>query len=243
MSTRISTVLFDLDGTLVDSAVGIHHAASIAAEALGAPNPDLDFVRDAIGRGVDRLIHRIGSGTQDGEIDEVRHATCLTAFQAAYAESCLEGTCFREGVPRVMSKLRAEGRRLIIATNKPRHPASLVLERLGLDSMVDGLICPEDAGVVKPNPMFIDRCLGSIPRSESVLVGDSSIDGATARATGIPFIAIRGGYDEGRDIGDLKPSPDRVVDSPVGVPAAIQEIERDGDVGERTTAPDDSESG
>ena len=226
MSTRISTVLFDLDGTLVDSAVGIHQAALIAAEALGAPNPDLDFVRDAIGRGVDRLIHRIGSGRQDGEIDEVRHATGLAAFQTAYAESCLDGTSFREGVPQVMSILKAEGRRLIIATNKPRLPASLVMHRLGLDLMVDGLVCPEDAGVVKPSPIFIDHCLGSIPRSASVLVGDSSIDAATARATGLLFIAIRGGYDEGRDIGDLTPSPDRVVDSPVDVPAAIQALER-----------------
>lgn len=243
MSLRFSTILFDLDGTLVDSVIGIHQAASVAAESVGGPDPDLDFVRDAIGRGVHRLIHRVGSGRQDGEIDEIRHATALAAFQVAYADSCLGGTVLREGVASVLTLLRSEGRHLIVATNKPRDPASLVLHRLGLDSMVDGLVCPEDAGVVKPDPIFVDRCLGRTSRGEALLVGDSSIDGATALATNLPFIAIRGGYDEGRDIGDLDPSPDRVVDSPVGVPAAIRSLERDLDTGKTTSAPDGSRGG
>jgi phosphoglycolate phosphatase len=225
MTPSFRLVLFDLDGTLVDSAPGIHEASVIAAAAVGTPPPDLEFVRHAIGRGIDRLLHRVCSTRLDGEVDSERHRRARSAFDEAYAHSCLTGTRLRDGVEDTLSTLRAEGRRLVIATNKPRSPAVRVLERLGLDARTDGLVCPEDAGVVKPDPAFVRHAAGGLGLEHVLLVGDSSIDAATAMAAGIPFVAIRGGYDEGRDIADHQPPPDRLTTSPRDVPAAIRSLE------------------
>ncbi len=225
MSLRFQVVLFDLDGTLVDSAPGIHEAAVIAADVVGAPQPEEAFVRNAIGRGIDRLLHRICTGDMDGEIDPDTHGVARRAFDEAYARSCRTGTVLRDGVTEALADLRNEGRRLVVATNKPRVPAVLVLERLGIDGLTDGLVCPEDAGVVKPDPAFVRCAAGETEWDRVILVGDSSIDAATARHAGIPFVAIRGGYDEGRDIADHVPPPDRLTTSPRGVPAAIRSLE------------------
>ncbi len=225
MPRRFHLVLFDLDGTLVDSAPGIHEAGVVAAEAVGAPVPDQVFVRNAIGRGIDRLLHRICSACMDGEVDPTRHRAARIAFDEAYARTCLTGTVLRDGVEEALDTLRTQGRRLVVATNKPRSPARQVLERLGLDARTDGLVCPEDAGVVKPDPAFVRYAADGAELDRLVLVGDSSIDAATAMAAGIPFIAIRGGYDEGRDIADHVPPPDRLTTSPREVPAAIESLE------------------
>ncbi len=225
MSIRFQVVLLDLDGTLVDSASGLHEAASFAAETVGVPAPSAAFVRNAIGRGTDRLLHRVCSGNMDGEVSSSEHRVARAAFDRRYATTCLSGTVLREGVENALAALRSEGRRLVVATNKPRRPAALVMEHLGIDSMVDGLTCPEDAGVVKPDPAFIRCAAGETPLDRVLLVGDSSIDAASAEASAIPFVAIRGGYDEGRDIGDRQPSPDAIVDSPRGVPNAVRSLE------------------
>lgn len=220
-----TTLLFDLDGTLVDSVDGIHVAGSAAAESIGGPEPTVEFVRNAIGRGVDLLVHRVGSGRQEGRVDPDRHAVARACFDEVYAESCLGGTSLRTGVVPVLEGLRREGRRLVVATNKPRRPAAILLDHLGIDRLVDGLVCPEDAGVRKPDPGFVRTAVGPGDPSKSLLVGDSSIDAETARRAGIPFIAIRGGYDEGRSIDDLAPAPDLIVDEPLGLPAAIATLD------------------
>lgn len=225
MSRRFQLVLFDLDGTLVDSASGLHAAAVVAARAVGVEPPTPEFVRDAIGRGIDRLLHRVCSGRMDGETTSDTHRVARAAFDARYAETCLTGTVLRDGVEATLVTLRGEDRRLLVATNKPRSPARQVLTHLGLDALVDGLVCPEDAGVVKPDPGFVRCAADGLPLAHVVLVGDSSIDAATAFAAGIPFVAIRGGYDEGRDIAAHRPAPDRLVESPRDVPEAIYSME------------------
>ena len=220
-----STLLFDLDGTLVDSVDGLHVAGIAAAEEVGGPVPSHEFVRNAIGRGVDMLIHRVASGRQDGSVDTEVHALARARFDEVYAEACLGGTSLRIGVRETLHDFRDQGRRLLVATNKPRRPARILVEHLDLLSLVDGLVCPEDAGVRKPDPIFISHALGDAPGTTGLLVGDSSIDAETALRAGIPFVAVRGGYDEGRSIDDRNPPPDRIVDEPRDLPEAIRSLE------------------
>ena len=216
-------VLLDLDGTLVDSVDGIHAACVVAAKAVDRRVPSRELVLRSIGRGADRLLHRILPVDHETELNPVMHQRARAIFDREYRDSCLDGTVLRAGVAESLDELRRIGHRLWIATNKPRAPATRVIERLGLDGMVDGLCCPEDAGVLKPDPRFIEVVLdldgGEVNRA--VLVGDSSVDAQTAENAGIPFIAIRGGYDEGRDIGNRVPPPDVVIASPRDLPRAI----------------------
>lgn len=218
-----TSVLLDLDGTLVDSGDGIHAACVVTAIEIDREVPSKELVLRSIGRGADRLLHRILRLEHESELDPSMHGRARAIFDRAYRDACLEGTVLREGVADSLGELRGLGHRLWIATNKPRAPAMLVVERLGLDDMVDGLCCPEDAGVLKPDPRFIEAALDldEAASNEVILVGDSSIDAQTAENAGIPFIAIRGGYDEGRDIGRRIPRPDVVIDSPRDLPEAI----------------------
>ena len=220
-----STLLLDLDGTLVDSVDGLLVAGRSAAEVAGAPTPDLDFVRNAIGRGVDMLVHRIASGSRDGRVAAGIHARARARFDEVYAQSCLSGTSLRTGAVEALRAFRHQGRRLVVATNKPRRPAQLLVRHLDLESLVDGLVCPEDAGVRKPDPAFVRHALGPDSGVRGLMVGDSSIDAETAHRAEIPFVAIRGGYDEGRSIDDLQPPPDRIVDEPRDLPDAIHDLE------------------
>lgn len=221
-----SHVLIDLDGTLVDSVDGIHAACVAAALEVDRSVPSRDFVLRSIGRGADRLLHRILRLDQESALHPELHAQARARFDLEYQEVCLEGTTLREGVVDSLETLRRAGHRLWIATNKPRVPARRVIERLRLDALVDGLFCPEDAGVLKPDPRFIQAVLdrdGGDP-NRAMLVGDSSVDARTAENAGIPFIAIRGGYDEGRDIAVHTPPPDAVIDSPRDLPKAIRNV-------------------
>ncbi len=220
-----SMLLFDLDGTLVDSVEGLQIASAAAAECVGAGTPSLEFVRNAIGRGVDRLIHRVCSTRQDGEIPNDLHRIARARFDAVYLEACLSGTSLRNGVEDPLRDSRLEGRRVVVATNKPRGPAEVIIDHLGLDGLIDALVCPEDAGVRKPDPAFIGHALGTARKSEAILVGDSSIDAESARLADIPFLAIRGGYDEGRRIDDRIPCPDLIVDEPRDLPEAVRALE------------------
>jgi phosphoglycolate phosphatase len=219
-------ILLDLDGTLVDSVDGIHAACVVAAKEVDRAVPSRELVLRSIGRGADRLLHRILRGDHETELTPVMHQRARAIFDREYREACLDGTVLRAGVAESLDQLRRIGHRLWIATNKPRVPATRVIDRLGLDEMVDGLCCPEDAGVLKPDPRFIEVVLGldGGASNRAMLVGDSSVDAQTAENAGIPFIAIRGGYDEGRDIGHRVPPPDVVIESPADLPRAIAEL-------------------
>lgn len=225
MPLRFNDILVDLDGTLVDSIDGLHTACLAAADTIGRPRPDLEFVRRSIGRGSDRLLHLVLRVDAELMLDPDLHQQARLAFDRHYASACCGGSHLREGVADSLVSLRAEGRRLVVATNKPRQPAELVLRHLGLDDLIDELCCPEDAGCLKPDPDFVSAAVGSSDRSGVILVGDSGVDGDTADAASIPFIAVRGGYDEGRDIATRSPSPSAVIETPRTLPAAIHQLE------------------
>lgn len=225
MRASFGDILLDLDGTLVDSIHGLHAACQAAAETIQRPPPDLEFVRRSIGRGSDRLLHLVLRRDAESILRPDLHERARAAFDRHYASTCCTGSHLREGVAESLAELRAEGRRLVVATNKPRRPAELVLRHLGLDQLTDGLCCPEDAGCLKPDPEFVSAAVGRSDRNGVILVGDSGIDGATADAAKIPFVAIRGGYDEGRDIATRVPPPAAVLESPKGLPAVIRDLE------------------
>ncbi len=226
MPARFGDILLDLDGTLVDSIEGLHAACMAAATAIERPLPDLELVRRSIGRGSDRLLHLVLGHDAESGLEPDLHRQARTAFDDHYASICGEGSSLRSGVMESLKTLRDEGRRLVVATNKPRRPAELVLSHLGLDQLTDGLCCPEDAGCLKPNPEFVSAAVGRADRTGVLLVGDSGIDGATADAARIPFVAVRGGYDEGRDIAMRSPAPSAVIESPKELPAAIHALEQ-----------------
>ncbi|MDO5606183.1 MAG: phosphoglycolate phosphatase [Paracoccus sp. (in: a-proteobacteria)] len=184
-------VIFDLDGTLIDSVPDIHAAsnAALADEGLGAL--DLATVRGFVGRGVP---HLIACMMKAHGIDDPRTAARVQAGLMARYDEAVTLTRMFDGVPGALTRLRDDGHVLAICTNKPAAPAHAVLRHLGLDGFF-GVVIGGDSGLArKPDPAPLNHTLTLMPPGRAIFVGDSEIDAATAAAAGMPFLLYTEGY-------------------------------------------------
>jgi phosphoglycolate phosphatase len=214
-----SLVVFDLDGTLVDSSGDLSAAvnAMLAELAPGQPALDLGTVRSFVGNGAAALVRR--SLDQAGLAIDTQAA--LPVFLKAYSARLLDSTRLYEGVRPMLDALR--GRTLAVLTNKPGGFSREILAGLGvLDRFVEAW-GPEDAGAKKPDPAglvrLLERC--GVRPADAVLVGDSPIDVATARAAGVASIGVLWGFDPGSLRGQ---QPDVEVADPAGIEAALARL-------------------
>ena len=117
--------------------------------------------------------------------------------------------------------MNSEGYPIAVVTNKPAKPTRRVIEHLGIEHCIDVMVSPDDVGQRKPDPTQIHYAMKELEAASGIMVGDSVCDLRAASAAGIPFIAIRGGYNRDRDIGEEKPTPCAVIDELEALPAAI----------------------
>jgi phosphoglycolate phosphatase len=210
-------VVFDLDGTLVETAADIHAVLEEVLAETGLDAPSLGTVRGMIGDGARVLIERaLKALGQSGDVDAL-----LRRFTRRYAEvPCRHSTLF-DGATELLAGLRRDGWRLGLCTNKPHAPTLALLDALGLrpcfESVIGGDHLP---GIRKPDPGHLAAVLaklGSSPAA-SVMVGDSANDLVTAQALGVPCILVSFGY-TAIPTGELGAAA--VVDHLLDVPAAI----------------------
>lgn len=186
--TFIRLVVFDLDGTLVDSAQDL---ASAVNETLARVSPDrpplpLEVVKSFVGDGARVLLARtLGHAGLDTSPEAV-----LPAFMESYRRHLLDTTTLYPGVLETLDRLR--DRTLAVLTNKPSVMSRILLESLGVAARFARIWGPEDAGVKKPDPAGLLRLLGELgfTAGEAALVGDSAVDVATARAAGVLSVAV-----------------------------------------------------
>ena len=192
---RIDAVVFDLDGTLVDSAPDLHAAANAMLRELGREQLALEVVISFVGNGVRKLVERSLKAT-GGVPDEAESLAALALFERHYSEHSADLTRTYPGVPEALAGLRRSGRKLAICTNKPHELAVDVVRRLGLNHFVEltvgGGLLPQ----LKPDPAPLIHCLAQlgVAPAGALFVGDSETDEATAAAAGIPFALFAGGY-------------------------------------------------
>lgn len=219
----IRAVLFDLDGTLVDSAPDLATAVNALLAELGRPGVSLDEVRRWVGNGADRLLERALSGSLDGRIPATELATARPRFLHHYEHLLCVDSGLYPGVTEGLRALHATGMRLGCVTNKPSRFARPLLERLAIADYFTAVVGGDDAPRKKPAPdpllMAIEQ-LGVAPR-HCLMVGDSEHDVAAARAAGCPVVAVPYGYNHGRDI--RKAHPDVVIDSLAELPLLLRE--------------------
>ncbi len=184
--------VFDLDGTLLDTAPDIHvcAVAALAAEGLGPIT--LDQTRACIGAGsamfVTRALTMLGADP-DGPL----HARVLAGFLAGYDDATALTRPY-PGAIEALDALRDAGWRLGICTNKPERPARLLLEHLGLMDRFGALLGGDSLAVRKPDPAPLRAVLAGLGAAHGLYVGDSEVDAATAQAAGVPFALFTGGY-------------------------------------------------
>lgn len=184
-------VIFDLDGTLVDSLGGITAALNAALAAGGFPAVTADRVRTIVGDGP-RMLCRRALGPAGG--DEALVDRVLVEFRERYAADPLRETRPYPGVPEVLARLAP--RPLGVCTNKGRRLAGMLLDGLALGRYVAALVAEDDLPWRKPDPrplLALAERLG-VPPAATLVVGDGLQDLRAARAAGMSCCAVLGGY-------------------------------------------------
>jgi phosphoglycolate phosphatase len=216
------TVVFDLDGTLVDTAPDLIGALNVAFAHEGLPPVGFAEGRGMIGGGARRMIESAlkleGRHLADGLVDRM-----LEDFIAYYAAHIADRSQPFPGVDRALDRLAADGCRLAVCTNKLEGLSRLLLDALDLTPRF-AAICGQDTfQIQKPDPEILRRTISAASGNlrRAVMVGDSGTDIATARAVGIPVVAVDFGYSE-TPIKELR--PDRLIGHFDELVAAVLEV-------------------
>ena len=200
-----SLIVFDLDGTLIDSAPDLHQALVETFRELGRSPPDLATTVSYVGNGAGMLMRRALAATGGASKDE--ESAALKMFLSAYHKAGVTLTRLYPGVTQTLAALRAEGATLAICTNKPQEPALEVCRMIGLDAtmaLIHGA-APDRPRKPDPSPLLdVVRNLNFDIQS-AVFVGDSVVDHETAAAARIRFALFTGGYING-EIGAPDPA-------------------------------------
>jgi phosphoglycolate phosphatase len=191
-SLRRTTLVFDLDGTLVDSAPDIAAAVNALFAELSLPEVELALIRRMIGDGAPVLLERALAHV--GAVHTA--ADLMPRFSLHYGENAVKLTTVYPAVRETLTHLRSLGCRLGVCTNKPIVPTRAVLAALGLDTLIEAVVGGDSLPQRKPAPeplLAVIHALGGMP-DNAVLIGDSAVDLACAEAAGVPAIIIPSGY-------------------------------------------------
>lgn len=213
-------LLFDLDGTLVDTAPDLSAATDHVLEAFGRPRIGLEQVRQMVGDGALALIRR-GFAASGPAPDEATLAAGHRLFLAYYADHVADTSLPFPGVVATLERLQAAGHAMAVCTNKPHRLSVMLLERLGLARFFQAVVGGDSLAVRKPDPGHITgtlAALGHRPGAPAIMVGDSMNDVASARGAGIPVVAVSFGY---TTTPPDQLGADRLVDHFADLPAAL----------------------
>ena len=199
-------ILFDLDGTLVDSAADLHRAMNMSLNALQLPPVAEPQVRVWIGKGTAVFCHSVLEHLT-GSVDAAQHRQLLDTFLEIYnADPCVE-TRLYAGIQAFLDWGLAQGKTMICVTNKPEQPARRIVEALGVAHYFADVIGGDRFEERKPHPRQLLRCAEyyRAEKAQVLMVGDSSNDVEAARRAGIDCIAVSYGYNHGENIRDCQP--------------------------------------
>lgn len=194
-----AVVLFDLDGTLVDSATDILSSLNEVVGHYGLPSVSEEYVRSLIGLGTKPLLEQVlrrYTNLEQGVDSQVGFLDAYAFFLSSYRETNgLYATLYPE-VRSVLLKLIGRNLRIGVVTNRPSEFTASLLCRLGLDDLIEVVVCADQFGSYKPEPgmlLHAMRKLGGTTES-SVMVGDSLSDVMAAKNAGMFSIYARYGY-------------------------------------------------
>ncbi len=180
-------IIFDLDGTLVDSFPGIQRGLNLALAELGMPPRDLQWVHRHVGHGASRLVAAAAGDTADP-------AALMSAFHHHYGRVVVGTTPPYSGVERAL-KILAARHTLAIASNKPLHWVDEIVDHLRWRRRFSCVAGPETVGAPKPDRAMVDAVLKTtgFQASETLFVGDMPVDAETGANAGIPVLGVATG--------------------------------------------------
>ncbi|HTS30460.1 MAG TPA: HAD-IA family hydrolase [Bryobacteraceae bacterium] len=200
-------LIFDLDGTLIDSRLDLANAVNATRTHMGMTTLDNERVYSYVGNGAPVLIRRaLGEQATEAEVQEA-----LEYFLEYYRDHALDCTVLYPGVREALDRLRAAGRRLAVLTNKPVRVSRAILTGLGVGDRFFQVYGGNSFEFKKPHPIGVEtlRNEAGARREDSMMVGDSSVDVNTARNAGIACCGVTYGF-QPETLKD--PAPDLLVD-------------------------------
>ena len=219
------TLVFDLDGTLVDTAPDLIDTLNVVFAREGMPAVPYEAARNLIGGGARAMIVR-GIEAEGRTVPPDTLDRMFADFLKYYSAHIADRSRPFPGLVDALDALAAHGHRLAVCTNKLENLSLLLLKALDLAPRF-AAICGQDTfGVQKPDPEILRRTIavaGGDPR-HAIMIGDSQTDILTARAAGIPVIAVDFGYSE-RPVSEF--GPDRVIGHYAQLPQTIDAVVTD----------------
>ncbi len=205
-------LLFDLDGTLVDSATDLHRAMNMSLNALQLPTVTEAQVRVWVGKGT-ALFCQSTLQHLTGKVDPAQQQQLLETFLKIYnADPCVETQPF-DGILEFLEWGLAQKKTMICVTNKPELPARAIVDHLGMTHYFADVIGGDRFEERKPHPRQLLHCVEQYAQSKDqvLMIGDSSNDVEAARRAGIDCVVVSYGYNHGENILDCQPQ--QVVDN------------------------------
>lgn len=215
VSNPIDAVLFDLDGTLIDSVPDLAAAVDIMLESIGKPPAGEINVNHWVGNGAPALVKRALYDDSHGdvlhqqafanELDDQYYVQAYSVFEEAYEQRLIQATGMYPGVESVLSRLQRAKIKVALITNKPRRFTVPLLNALKIDQYFSCVICGDDLPHKKPHPLPLETALKElqVDASNAVMVGDSISDVKSARLAHVKSVAVTYGYNHGMSIRDL----------------------------------------
>ena len=196
----IRAVLFDLDGTLIDSVPDLTAAIDLMLQSIGKAPAGEEKVNRWVGNGAAALVRR---ALADCGADEA-FSSAYSVFEFAYAQRLTQATGLYPGVLSVLSELASAGMVLGLITNKPRRFTLPLLRTLNIHHFFAEVICGDDLEFKKPHPLPVQTALTrlNISTEQAIMVGDSISDVKSARDAGVKSVAVTYGYNHGIAITD-----------------------------------------
>jgi phosphoglycolate phosphatase len=208
-------IMFDLDGTLIETAPEICDAVNDTLRRFDLPDVSQQQVNDWIGHGTRELLIQALAFSSMTRVEVVRASetlpTIAAEFDIHYQARCGTRSHLYPQVRETLTALRAQGVKLAVVTNKEGRFTQTVLNVHTLSPLLDSVVSGDTLPTKKPDPAGIAHCLAQfgVPAHRALFVGDSSIDVATARNAGVAVWALPYGYNMGQPIESC--APDRVI--------------------------------
>jgi phosphoglycolate phosphatase len=203
-----NVVAFDLDGTIADTAPDLAASLNHTLAAMGRATVPTEMVRHLIGHGSRALLRRGLAAT--GDASEALVAAGYPIFLDHYAANICDGTSIYPALEAALDELKASGIAIALCTNKPERLTRLLLDALGWAERFDAVVGGDTLSVRKPDPAPLLEAMARAGGGRGAFVGDSIVDADTAKAAGVPFVAVSFGFS------DRPPSEfgaDAVIDS------------------------------
>jgi len=210
MKKNKKLLIFDLDGTLIDSVPDLANSVNYTLEQLNMKSYKEDTIRQWVGNGASTLVKRALSGDIDIslDLDEELFNKALEIFLDYYSKHSCDNTIMYNNVKDTLESLKNKGYILTIVTNKPYDFIKPILKSLGIEDLFSYYIGADSLSVKKPNPeplLHICKKFG-ISIEQSVMIGDSKNDILAANSANIESIGVTYGYNYDEDISVYKPT-------------------------------------